>query len=161
MKTTRRKTKVVGVQEYINRDTGEIISCRVVRIEEKDANFRKIWIAHLLDAVEEIGSKKLRVLMWLFDKADAYNRIVATAQEIANQTKISLNTVKRTLVALEQKDIIKRRIGIVTLNPEVIFKGGTSERMNVLIEYKSIAQSSHGDIETEQPKSNIYEKKTA
>jgi DNA-binding transcriptional ArsR family regulator len=161
MKTTRRKTKVVGVQEYINRDTGEIISCRVVRIEEKDANFRKIWIAHLLEAVEEIGSKKLKILMWLFDRADAYNRVVATAQEITSQTKISLSTVKRTLTALEEKNIIKRRIGVVTLNPEVIFKGGTSERMNVLIEYRNIAQSSHGDVDTEQVKSNVYEKKTA
>lgn len=54
---TCRKTKIIGTQQYINRDTGEIIDCQVMEIEERDANFQKFWIGHILAAVDEIKRK--------------------------------------------------------------------------------------------------------
>lgn len=138
MKTTRRKTKLVGIQNYIHTETGEVVSMRVVEIEERDANFKKLWIGHLLDAIDELGSKKLQLLMWLFDQADAYNNIIGTIREIAEKTSLSFGTVQTTLAALEEKDVLRRRTGVITLNPNVIFKGGTGARMDVLISYRNI-----------------------
>lgn len=144
-KSTRRKTKIVGVREYIDRETQEIVRCQVVEIEERDANFKKLWIGHLLDAVDELGSKKLQLLMWLFDQADAYNRIIATIDNIKEKTGISHFTIKATLKALEEKDIIKRQTGVITLNPDVIFKGGTNARFDVLLSYRNINKKENND----------------
>lgn len=138
MKTTRRKTKVVGKQDYINPQTGQLVTMQVIEIEERDANFRKLWIGHLLDAVEEVGNRKMQLMMWLLDNADAYNRVIGTTRTLAEETKICQKTVVETLKALEEKDIIRRQTGVITLNPDVIFKGGTSARMDILIRYRNM-----------------------
>ena len=139
MRTTRRKTKIVGRQDYVNPVTGEIVTMQVIEVEERNANFKKLWIGHLLGAVDELGSKKLQLLMWLFDQADVYNNIIGTVREIAEKTNLSFGTVQTTLAALEGKDILRRKTGIITLNPDVVFKGGTSARMDVLIRYRNIS----------------------
>jgi DNA-binding transcriptional regulator YhcF (GntR family) len=138
MKTTRRKTKIVGKQDYINPQTGQLVTMQVIEVEERDANFRKLWIGHLLDAVEEVGNRKMQLMMWLLDNADAYNRVIGTTRTLAEETKISQKTVVETLQALEKKDIIRRQTGVITLNPDVIFKGGTSTRMDILIRYRNM-----------------------
>lgn len=138
MKTTRRKTKIVGKQDYISAETGQLVTMQVIEVEERDANFRKLWIGHLLDAVEEVGNRKMQLMMWLLDNADAYNRVIGTTRTLAEETKISQKTVVETLQALEKKDIIRRQTGVITLNPDVIFKGGTSARMDILIRYHNM-----------------------
>jgi len=126
------------IQNYINAETGELVPMRVVEIEERDANFKKLWIGHLLDAIDELGSKKLQLLIWLFDQADAYNNIIGTVREISQKTDLSFGTVQTTLTALEAKNVLRRRTGVITLNPDVIFKGGTSARMDILIRYRNM-----------------------
>ncbi|WP_430060100.1 replication/maintenance protein RepL, partial [Priestia aryabhattai] len=42
--TTRKKIKFSGTQKYINQDTGEIVEMNVTEIEERDANFHKVWL---------------------------------------------------------------------------------------------------------------------
>jgi hypothetical protein len=137
MKTTRRKLKAIGTQNYINSDTGELVPMRVIEVEERDANFKKLWVGHVLDAIDEIGNKKMQLLMWLFDQADAYNRIIGTTREIADAVEMSPTTVQTTLSALAEKDILQRQTNVITLNPNVIFKGSTSARMDVLIRYRT------------------------
>ncbi|WP_181280727.1 replication/maintenance protein RepL [Aphanothece hegewaldii] len=51
---------------------------------------------------------------------------------------MSKATVVRTLQALEKHNIVKRKTGVVMLNPNVIFKGGYGKRMNVLMRYHSL-----------------------
>lgn len=155
MRTTRRKTKVVGIQNYINAETGELVPMRVVEIEERDANFKKLWIGHLLDAIDELGSKKLQLLMWLFDQADAYNNIIGTVREISQKTNLSFGTVQTTLAALEEKNVLRRRTGVITLNPNVIFKGGTSARMDILIRYRNMSTK-----DVEKPNHNEESRRT-
>ena len=43
-KTTRKKVKIVGRENYINQNTGEIKEMKIINIEERDANFHKIWL---------------------------------------------------------------------------------------------------------------------
>ena len=49
MATTRKKVKVIGTETYIKQDTGEIAEMQVVKIEERDANFHKLWLGHILN----------------------------------------------------------------------------------------------------------------
>lgn len=143
---TFKKLKVIGEQEYINRNTGEIVPMQVMEIEDRDANFSKIWIAHILDAIEEIGSAKMKVLMHLIKKRQtADNSIIATQEQIANDCNVSKRTVQDTLKALEKHKVLARHRavkGVYMLNPNVLFQGTHNKRMNVLIKYHQEHQMS-------------------
>ena len=55
MATTRKKVKVVGTETYINQKTGELQEMQVIDIEERDANFHKLWLGHILQSIDLIG----------------------------------------------------------------------------------------------------------
>jgi hypothetical protein len=143
---TFKKLKVVGQQDFINSATGEVVPMQVMEIEDRDANFSKIWIAHILDAIEEIGSAKMKVLMHLINKRQTTdNSIIATQEQIANDCKVSKRTVQDTLKALEKHKVLARHRavkGVYMLNPNVLFQGTHNKRMNVLIKYHQDHQMS-------------------
>ena len=58
MATTRKKVKVVGTETYINQKTGELQEMQVIDIEERDANFHKLWLGHILQSIDLIGNQK-------------------------------------------------------------------------------------------------------
>ena len=133
---TRRKVKVIGKQEYINRDTGEITDMQVVSIEERDANFHKLWLGHILQSIDLIGNQKTKLAFWLLDNLDKENKITMTYRQIADKSGISYQTVYRTMAALiDSNFLIKINGGAYRINPEVIFKGGKNDRLNVLFQY--------------------------
>lgn len=151
--TTFKKTKVIGRQELVNNTTGEIIECEVVEFEDRDANFEKIWLGHVLSAIEEIGTAKIKVLSWLIkNKSPADNCVIATQEKIADYCNVSRQTVNATLKALEHHEIIRKHNdvkGVYMLNPNVIFKGTHNKRINVLLKYKEDFQQ---ELDFEAPK---------
>ena len=58
MKSSTKITKVIGTQAYINKDTKEVENFEVIQMEDRDFNFEKIWLAHILEAIDSIGNKK-------------------------------------------------------------------------------------------------------
>lgn len=144
-KTTSRKVKVVGKEEYIRAATGEIEEFQVVKISDVDANFSKIWLGHILSLIEEIGNAKMKVLSYLLEhRQPATNMVTKTIREIAKASNVSLDTVHRTLNALEKHGIVVRKTGVVFLNPNVIFRGTHGSRMKVLFEYTKMAIDQNG-----------------
>ena len=136
MPSTTRKGRVAGVQEYINSTTGEVKEFNVISVEDSDANFQKIWVSHVLMAIDEIGNAKMQILTYLIkSRYPGNNTLIRTVDQIAKETNTSVPTVIKTLKALEKHKIISRKTGSIILNPDVIFKGGHKHRMNVLIEY--------------------------
>jgi DNA-binding transcriptional ArsR family regulator len=143
-------TKFNGTRRLIDADTGEIIEAQTITKTAGDAGFHKIWLHHILEAVDEVGNAKMRVLMWLLTKADSQNLIMATYKEIAEETKVGLSTVRRLTVALREAAIIVEvRRSVWRLNPDVVFKGNHDRRMSVLIKYRDESQ---GDMFEEAPK---------
>jgi DNA-binding Lrp family transcriptional regulator len=135
-KSTSKKTRVIGNQQYVNASTGEVEHFQVISIEERDANFQKIWLGHVLAAVDELSNAKMKLLFFLLEESSKLeNIIVMTIREIAAKTGFSLQTVVSTLGALEKHDIIRRKTGVIMLNPGVIFRGTYGKRMNVLFKY--------------------------
>lgn len=62
----------------------------------------------------------------------------------------SLDTVKRTVAALIESDFLVRyNIGVYQVNPDVIFKGGKMNRLNVLLEYGN-TKAENGKEKTEK-----------
>ena len=55
---TTRKSKVIGTQEYIDKNTGQVVRMEVVSIEDQDFNFMKIFLMNLLNQIDQVGNKK-------------------------------------------------------------------------------------------------------
>lgn len=135
-------TKFVGGRRFIDADTGEVIDAQVIVRSAADAGFRKIWLGHILELVEETGNAKMRALMWMLDQADDQNRLIATFDAIAEATGVSRTTVARLLKSLQDANVISQvHRSVWRINPEVIFRGNHSKRMNVLIQYRSERES--------------------
>ena len=139
--TTRKKAKVIGTQDYINTATVEHEEMQVISIEERDANFHKIWLTHLISGIELIGNQKIKLAFWIIENLDSENKLVMTQRTISEKTKISLQTVSKTIKALVECDfLIKINSGAYRVNPDMLWKGGKDARLNVLFQYTNEKQ---------------------
>ena len=137
--TTRKKTKVIGTKTYIDRDTGELNEMQVISIEERDANFHKIWLGHIVQSLDLIGNKKIKVLNYLMENLNSENMFLEGQREVAESLNISIQTVSRTFRALQESDFMRQpKNGIYQINPNIIFKGGKEKRFNVLLKYQTL-----------------------
>ena len=135
-KTTRRKMKIVGKQTYINQETVEMNEVQVINIEEREANFHKIWLSHILNSIDLIGNQKTKLAFWILDNIDSENQLIMTQRKIAKNSGISLYTVSETLKVLMDSNFLQKiNSGAYRVNPNVLWKGGKSARMNVLFKY--------------------------
>lgn len=136
IKTTRKKIKFLGTKEFIDRDTGEISTMQVTDIEERDANFHKIWLGHMLESLDMIGNQKIKVALFIMNNINSDNEFIMTHRIIAEKTGISTKTVTETMKALQESNLIKKiRNGYYRINPDIIFKGGKNDRLDILIRY--------------------------
>src|SRR5699024_9908667 len=187
--TTRKKVKFLGTKEFIDASTGEKETMQVTNIEERDANFHKIWLGHMLESLDMIGNQKIRVAMFIMENINKENELIMTYRVIAEKnntslqtvsetmkeliernkikkkqkkryaiynkennnkenelimtyrviaekTNTSLQTVSETMKALQESNLLSKiRNGYYRVNPDVIFKGGRNDRMNVLLRY--------------------------
>src|SRR5699024_12492645 len=116
--------------------TGEKETMQVTNIEERDANFHKIWLGHMLERLDMIGNQKVRVAMFIMENINKENELIMTYRVIAEKTNTSLQTGSETMKALQESKILsKMRNGYYRLRPDVLFTGGRNDRMNVLLRY--------------------------
>lgn len=136
--TTSKKVKFVGTQTYINTDTGEIIDMEVTKIEERDFNFSKVWMRNFIAALDIVGNKKTKLCYWIIENINKENMLVGTLRDISKRTDISLETVRLTMDILLDADFLRRKSqGVYIVNPDIVFKGGRGNRLNVLNQYNS------------------------
>jgi len=137
--TTRKPMKITERKEFIDPMTGEKVNQYVFKLEERDANFYKLWLGHIITALDLIGNQKIRILSYILENINRDNIFIGTQRAIATETKTSTQTVTITLKALMDADIIKRQqSGVYLINPDVIFKGGTNARMDILYQYYNV-----------------------
>lgn len=148
MKTTK-KQKFVGYKILVDPETGETypMQMNVMEDEDRDFNFHKVWLQHLVNSLDSISNQKLRLAFWIIDHLDRENQLIMTQRAIADATNMSTKTVNTTLKALceapEGSPAFLQRInsGAYRVNPEVIFKGSHSNRMGICYEYKEDAKT--------------------
>jgi len=127
------------MRSFLDQNTGEIVDMNVVQMENSDFNFEKIWLGHILQALDCMGSKKIKVVTWLLDNKNYENTVIATQREISERCHVSLPIVTETIKILQESDILKmKQNGVYMLNPNVIFKGDKDRRLNVLFMYNKI-----------------------
>ena len=158
MNTTRNKVKVIGTETYIKRDTGELKEMQVIDIEERDANFHKLWLGHILQSIDLIGNQKTKLAFWILGQLDSENKLVMTQRQIAERSGVSYQTVSKTMAALIDSNFLqKMHSGAYRVNPDVLFKGGKNARMNVLIQYRDTQkQCETNATETERDELSLF-----
>lgn len=138
-KQTTKKVKIIGKQEYINSNTGEVEDFQVIQMEERDFNFHKLWLGHILNSLDLIGNKKIKVLTYILENLNSENLFISTQRQVADKLNFSLQTVSETIVMLKESDFLKQiSNGVYQVNPDKIFKGSKNKRMKVLLEYNDL-----------------------
>ena len=105
-KQTTKKVKVVGTQQYINTTDGTVEDFQVVKIEERDFNFHKVWLEHIINSLELIGNQKTKLAFWIIDNLDKENKLTMTYRQISEKSGISLDTVRVTMKSLIESNFI-------------------------------------------------------
>ncbi len=140
-----------GSRQFADVETGEIIDVPTFYQEASDSNFEKIWLAHILVGLEELGNKKIQILSYLFkNRIISHNIVPKTLQEIAAETGISYPTVSETIHILERNGLIKRKTGIIYLAPSMIFRGTHNNRMRIMFEFREIGKAPDQQEEPKQ-----------
>lgn len=143
IKTTRKKVKVVGTAQYIKAETGEIEDMQVISFQDRDFNFHKIWLEHIIQSFNLLGNQKTKLAFWLISEMDSENKICYTLRQMAEKSGISLETVRVTIRALIDGDfLVRQNQGVYRIHPDAIFKGYGTERMNVLFQYTQAKKAS-------------------
>lgn len=137
MAKERYGTIYKGKETYVNEDTGEIIEVDKLYRKQVQGNFVKAYIKGLIMMLDVVGGGKAKVVNYLLDNLRlSDNKLIATTRDIAKQTKTSPTTVTDTLKALEDGNVIKRRTGVIMLNPEILIRGDDDKHRHLLIEFE-------------------------
>ncbi len=136
MKTTAKKTKIVGVQDYIDSTTGEVVPMIVSEMEDRDFDFHKVWMKNFLLTMDEIANKKMTVAFWIIENLDKENKFIFTQRELSSATGVCLDTVSKTLALLQKGNFLKKiRYGRYMVNPDIMYKGSHRSRMGIVFDY--------------------------
>lgn len=136
--TTTKKVKVIGRQDYINVETGELESFDVTRIEDRDFNFTKVWMRNFISALDIVGNQKTRLCTWIIDNINRDNQLIGTLRDIATRSGTSLETTRITIKILLDADFLRRvQNGVYIVNPDILYKGSYGARMNLLNQYST------------------------
>lgn len=105
-----------------------------------------------------VGGSKLKIVNYLLDNLRlSDNKLLATQREIAEEVNVSIKTVTNTLKILEKGNIIKRRTGVIMLNPEILVRGDDNKHRHMLIEFEKFDRTdeqNHAYEEYESFKNN-------
>ena len=135
--TKGKGMKIIGYEQRINPATGEIHDVQVISREDRDFNFNKIWLGHIVQALDLIGNQKIKVLNYLLENKNKENIIIGTLDQIAKKANVGRSSVYETLKILRDNDVIvKVNNAVHRLNPNIVFKGDMKKRMNVLVQYQ-------------------------
>lgn len=141
MGNTTKKVKVIGREQYINKQTGLLEDFEVVSVEDRDFNFHKVWLESIINSMDLLGNQKIRLAFWIIQHLNKENQLVMTQRQISEKSGISLKTVSVTMKALLDSNFLRKiNGGAYCVNPDVLFKGTRNGRMNVLIQYNSLEQ---------------------
>lgn len=111
----------------------------LVRRIRGDFDYDKVFLFNILEAWGVIGGAKFTASMWILRHKDENNLVVITAEQLAKECKISLQSAHRTLKMLQESNFLTRpkgTRGLYQINPDMIFKGSHTKRMSVLTVYE-------------------------
>lgn len=149
-KITKSKNQILGVRQLVDKETGEEISALEAIQETADINWHKVWITHLIQTLDIVGNKKMKVVNYILDNLDwSSNILIKTQREIAVETEVGYNTVNTTLQLLVESNFLRAKTGVYMLNPDILAYGGSQKRKHLLISFEQFGT----DLNNEKEKS--------
>lgn len=147
-KITEKKLKIIGTQKYINANTGEVEDFQVTSFQDRDFNFTKVWLNSILQTLDMLGNKKTKVAYHIIDNLNKDNQYIGSQRQIADRSNTSLRTVSATIKTLLNADFLRLYApSVYCVNPDVLFKGGRTARLNILQQYNTVEKSEISDFE--------------
>ncbi|MWS36219.1 replication/maintenance protein RepL, partial [Escherichia coli] len=112
-----------GKEEFINKESGEVVQFDKLYRAQTSGNFVKMYM-ELFGEMLGLLNIKGEVMQYLFKDLNlSSNTVVKTVRELAQETKTSTKTVTETLKAMEKGNIIKRKTGVIMINPALLMRG--------------------------------------
>ena len=87
-----------GADEWVNTRTGQVITANQI-IKKTDRNgFMITYLSSIINLIETLGNRKMQVVKYILENMDkSTNTLVITNRELAEKSKVSLDTVSKTI----------------------------------------------------------------
>lgn len=138
----------VGKKRLVDLSTGEEFEAQTIVKSVGDQDFKKIFLAEILERLDAFSSAKIQFIFWLLDNADRQNRIIGSLDQLSERSGISRPTVARTIPTLLKMDVMRRiSPSVYMLNPDIVAAVTSNRRGNLLVQYKSLDNNSESGTE--------------
>ena len=123
-KTTSKKQKFVRSKTFVDAETGEAIPFMEVSVEDRDFNFHKVWLQHMINALDSVSNQKLRLAFWIIDNLNRDNQLVMTQRKIAEKSGKNILLISSSRISVSPMnasnigDIFSSLNSDVTLPPK-------------------------------------------
>lgn len=134
-------TAISKEEVFINKKTGEEIKAQTI-VKRLDRNgFEITYLAYLFELFDILGNKKMKVFSYILKHKNADNQLIITVRELAKKTGVALSTAHETLKILEEKGLIRCRIGSLMVIPKVAHRGNKNREENLMIKFREFEQT--------------------
>lgn len=142
--TNSKIEKITAISEqktYIDEATGERVSAQTI-VKRLDRNgFEITYLAYLFELFDILGNKKMKVFSYILKHKNADNQLIITTRELAKKVEVSLKTAHDTLKILEEKGLIRCRIGSLMVIPKIAHRGNKNREQNLMIKFREFEQT--------------------
>lgn len=120
----KQENELITVKTYIDKATGEEIDVPVVNKVVKNKNFDMIFYGHLLDAIEELGNAKIKVVKEMVgNRTRKENAYLGNIAFLAKQSRVTYATAHKVVKLLKEKNFCRIKGGVIYINPNIICDG--------------------------------------
>lgn len=131
---------LIGTQKkrLVDQETGEVIE--VDQITKRTLGQKAFWKVYLMDYLQILGGfeyKQLDVMIYILENTQpSTNTFIGTYRSIVDKTGISLDTVRRTMVYLQDRKFLKKvQNGVYQVSANVLMKGSDHKKQMLLSYY--------------------------
>lgn len=117
---------------------GEPQEVNVMVREISRSGFMITYLADLVNLIETIGNRKMKVVKYILTHMDSNNKLSETTTEIAEHCGVSRMTVSETLKLLTDAQFIARKTGTIMLSPKIAHKGNAQREHFLMMKFYEI-----------------------
>lgn len=139
-------TLYVGVDEWVNKRTGEIVVADQVIKKVPRNGFEITYLGYFVELFDKLGGKKYQVFKYILKNKSSDNTLIITTRELAKKTNTSTKTVQETLNAMREANLIEKRTGAIMLNPKIAHRGTKDKERFLLQRFEAFETDDEDDV---------------
>lgn len=121
---------------WINERTGEKVTGPMNIRKVSRENFEILYASALYDLHNAFGNKKLKVLDVILQNRNSDNITIMTQERLAEIAKVSKPTVVEALKILEERGAIKKKNGVIFVNPLLMNHSSAEKEKWLIIKFE-------------------------